>query len=102
MMLGAKGQRWYEQKLPHADITELTFDELWGQLDHVFYIKRNATVARVTFFSRKQTEGETLERFDATLTAQAAKCQLHDLEQELVRDLFITNITDLELQREFL
>ena len=101
-MLGARGLIWREQKLPHADITALTFDELWGQPDSVFYIKINVTGAMLTFFSRKQAEGESLERFHATLTAPPAKFQLHDLEQELVRDLFITNFNDLEVHRRFL
>ena len=35
------------------------------------------------------------------LQALAAKCKLRDMEEELVRDLFITNMTDLELQKKF-
>ncbi len=53
IMLGAEGQRRYEQKLPHFDITEIQFGELWHQLDEVFLIKRNVTVDRFTFLSRK-------------------------------------------------
>ena len=57
---------------------------------------------RCTFLSRKQLENESLEHFHAALTALAAKCQLRELEIELVRDLFITNMNNLELQRKFL
>ena len=32
-MLGAEGQRWYEQKMPHDDITIMQFDELWNLMD---------------------------------------------------------------------
>ncbi len=102
MKLGTEGQRRYEQKMPHEDIEDLSFDALWHQLDAMFFIKRNITVDGVIFLSRRQREAETLEHFHAALTALAAKCQFRDLETELVRDLFITNITDLELQRKFL
>ncbi len=102
MMLGAEGQRWYEQKRPHDDITTMQFDELRHLLDEVFHIKQNVSVERFKFLSRRQGENETLEHFHSALTALAARCQLRDLERELVRDLFITNICDLELQREYL
>ncbi len=88
--------------MPHENIEDLSFHELWHQLDAVFFIKRNITVTRVIFLSRRQREAETLEHFHAALTELAAKCHFRDLETELVRDLFITNITDLELQRKFL
>ena len=101
IMLGTEGKRRYKQKLPYIKVAELTFGELWAQLDDVFLIKRNRTVDRVAFFSRRQTADETMEHFHATLTAMAAKCYLKDLEQELIRDLFITNIRDLDLQRKF-
>ncbi len=52
---------------------------------------------RYTFLSRKQLENESLEHFHAALTALAAKCQFRELETELVRDLFITNMNNLDL-----
>ncbi len=67
MMLGAEGQRRYEQKMPHEDLTEMSFDELWHHLDAVFYIKRNVTVDRVVFLSRRQSGAETFERLHAVL-----------------------------------
>ncbi len=67
----------------------------------MFFIKRNITVDIVIFLSRRQREAETLEQFHAALTALAAKCHFRDLETELVRDLFITNNTNLKLQRKF-
>ncbi len=84
MMLETDWQRRYEQKMPHEDIEELSFDELWPQLDAVFYIKRNVTVVRVIFLSRRQRESETLEHFHASLTSLAAKCQFRNLETELI------------------
>ncbi len=73
-MLGEEGQRRYEQKLPHSDVTELEFGELWNRLNDVFLIKRNVTRDRYTFLSRKQKENETMEHFHGALTALAAKC----------------------------
>ena len=52
-------------------------------------------------YSRRQEEGETLEQFHGVLQALAAKCKLRDMEEETVRDMFLTNMNDLELQKKF-
>ena len=101
IMLSEEGQRRYEQQLPHSDITEIEFEVLWHQLDDVFLMKRNVTVDRDSFFTRKQFENGTMEHFHAALTALAAKYHLRDLETDLVGDLFIINMSNLELQRNF-
>ena len=45
-----------------------------------------------------QEQGETLEAFHAALTAQAARSELRTLEDEIVRDLFISKMKNLTLQ----
>ena len=49
-------------------------------------------------FNRAQETGETLEAFHAALTAQAARAQLETLEDELVRNLFISKMKNMALQ----
>ena len=45
-----------------------------------------------------QQQGETLEAFHAALTAQAARSELRNLEDETVRNLFISKISNMTLQ----
>ena len=51
---------------------------------------QSITYERYKLFNRSQETGESLEAFHAALTAQAAKSNLDTLEDELVRDLFIS------------
>ena len=82
-------------------VIETRFGELWGQIDDLFAEARNVTVKRVILFSRKHEEGETLEQHHAALTELAAECEFGTLVAQLVRDLFVTNVNKLELQRKF-
>ena len=59
-----------------------------------FYAKtmiRFCIAARVALFSRRKETG---------LRALAAKCKLPNMEEESARDLFITHMTDLQLQKK--
>ena len=59
---------------------------------------QSITYERYKLFNRSQETGESLEAFHAALTAQAAKSALDTLEDELVRDLFISKIRNPALQ----
>ena len=59
---------------------------------------KNIRYERYRIFTRAQESGETLESFHAALTAQAATAELGGLEEELVRDLFISRINNTALQ----
>ena len=59
---------------------------------------KNNTYERYRLFSRAQESGETLESFHVALTAQAATAELGGLEEELVRDLFISRLKSFALQ----
>ena len=58
----------------------------------------NITYERYRLFIRAQETRETLESFHAALTAQAATVELGGLEEELVRDLFISRMKNTVLQ----
>ena len=59
---------------------------------------KSITYKRYRLFTRTQESGETLESFHAALTAQAATAELGGLEEELVRDLFISRMEITALQ----
>ena len=56
------------------------------------------TNERYKLFTRSHETNETPESFHAVLTAQAAKAELGGLEEELVRDLFISRMRNVVLQ----
>ncbi len=101
MMLGEEGPRRFHAQLPYVKIADGTLDDKKAQIETVFTFERNTIVERVEFFSRRQQEHETLTQFHAILTGLAAKCNWGVLEDELIRDIFITNIRKLDLQSKF-
>ena len=101
MMLGAEGQSRFQQRHPHASLRGLKFSEFWDLIEDLFLKCRNVIVDRVKFFTRRQKPNGSLERFHSVLSDLAPKCQLAQLERELVRDVFIPNINVIELQQKF-
>ena len=82
------------KKNPHMEVSKLGFREM-VRLTKVSFVKtQSVTYERYKLFNRSQEIGETLEAFDAALTAQAAKMKLGTFEEELVRDVFISLIQD--------
>ena len=59
---------------------------------------QSITYERYNLFNRSQETGESLGALHAALTAQAAKSALDTLEDELVRDLFISKMRSPALQ----
>ena len=59
---------------------------------------KSVTCDRDKLSNRSQETGETLEAFHAALTAQVARAELGTLEDELVRDLFISKRIKTVLQ----
>ena len=63
-----------------------------------FKKSQSITYERYKLFNRSPETSESLEAFHAALTAQAAKSALDTLEDELVRDLFISRKRSPALQ----
>ena len=74
------------------------FREMVAMAKASFEKIRNITYERYRLFTRAQEPRETLESFHAALTAQAATAELGGLEEELVRDLFISRMNHTALQ----
>ena len=54
------------------------------------------------FFSRKQKKGEKVKQFYSILKELAENCDFENREEVIIRDIFITNMLDDDIQREFL
>ena len=71
-------------------------------MELAFIRPRNITFDRYVFFSRKQKKGETVEQFYSILKELAENCDFENREEVIVRDIFITNMLNDDIQRKLL
>ena len=71
-------------------------------MEIAFIRPQNITFDRYVFFSRKQKKGETVEQFYSILKELAENCDFENREEVIIRDIFITNMLDDDIQRELL
>ena len=102
LSLGAEARRTYHQKNPHTQIEKCTTNELAHELNITFTIPRNTTFGRFKFFKSLQQSHESLETFYSRIREAGALCKFKDLEEDLVKDLFISNMTNTSIQMDLL
>ena len=102
LSLGIEGRKMHARKFPHTNVESKTTMELWEELEQTFIRPRNVTFDRYLLLTRKQQRGETMEQFHSALRSLAEHCQLGQLEDELLRDIFTANMIDQEIQKELL
>ncbi len=71
-------------------------------LESIFHKERNFLLERVLFNSRRQGPNESMQDYYAALTELANRCDFGSATQTHIRDIFVTNIRDNELQRQFI
>ena len=103
LCLGTEGRRIVCSRNPHLKMDILTTAELWNIMEASFIIRqRNITFDRYMLLTAKQSKGESIEHFFGKLKELSEKCELGSQEDTLIRDLFIANMQDPEIQRELL
>ena len=102
LSLGMEGRRIFGSQEPNIQIDRVTTKALWESLDGVFTKQRNITFDRYTFLTRKQMKGEPVEKFCGCLRELSLNCDLGSNEESIIRDVFIANMQDGEIQRELL
>ena len=102
LSIGTEGRRLLTQKFPHDNIYDLTTLKLWEMMEIAFIRPRNITFDRFVFCSRKQKKGETVEQFYSILKELAENCDFENREEAIIRNIFITNMLDDDIQRELL
>ena len=63
LSLGTAARKTFSDKYPPAKIAEITLEDLLKNCKDTFDTKRNRTLDRFRFLSRKQMASETLEQF---------------------------------------
>ena len=102
LSLGMEGRRIFGSQEPNIQIDRVTSKDLWESLDKVFTKQRNITFDWYTFLTRKQLKGEPVEKFYGCLRELSLNCDSGSHEESIIRDVFIANMQDGEIQRELL
>ena len=102
LSIGTEGRRLLTQKFPHDNIYDLSTLKLWEMMEIAFIRPRNITFDRYVFISRKQKKAETVKQFYSNLKELAENCDFESREEVIIRDIFITNMLDDDIQRELL
>ena len=74
--LGGKWHQIRSSQEPIHDIEKLTTKEMWVLLNNIFTKQRNITFHRYIFFTSKQLQGGTNEKFYSCLRELSFKCDL--------------------------
>ena len=98
LSLGADERRTYHQKDPHTQREKCATHELVHELIIAFTITRNTTFQR--FFKSTQQSLESLETFYSKIREAEEMFQFKDLENDLVKDLFISNMNNTSIQMD--
>ena len=102
LSLGIEGRRIFRSQEPSIQIDRVTTKVLWECLDRVFTKQRNIIFGRYTILTRKQMKGEPVEKFYGCLRELSLNYDLGSHEESIIRDVFIANMQDGEIQRELL
>ena len=100
LSLGIEGRRVICSRNPHLKMDILTTAEIWKIMEVTFIRPRNITFDRYVLLITKQSKRESIEHFFGKLKQLFKKCDLGGQEDTLIRDLFIANMQDPEIQRE--
>ena len=100
LSLEMEGRQIFGSQEPNIQIDRVTTKDLWESLNRVFTKQRNITFDRNTFLTRKQLKGEPVEKFYSCIRELSLNCDLGSHEESIIRDVFIANMQDGEIQRE--
>ena len=98
LSLGTEGRRIVCSSSPHLNMVILTTVELWNIMEATFIRQRNITFDRYMLLTTKQSKREPIEHFLRKLKELSENCELGSQEDTLIRDLFIANMQDPEIQ----
>ena len=102
LSLGKEGTNIFHQRNPHTELSKCTTEALVIQLQDTFKKIRNETFNRFQFFRCTQNPGESLEQFHSRINQKSALCNWEDLEDSLVKIIFIQGMSNPQIQMDLL
>ena len=82
-------------------IDTLSTAKFWKIVEEAFIRPRNVNFDCHVFLITKELRGETVEHFYGKLIELAENCDFENKEETSIRDVFITNLIDPEIQKNF-
>ena len=102
LSLGMEGRRVFNSKNSTINLETISTKDLWDVLNTTFIRIHNITFDRYLFLTRKQQKGEPIEKFYGHLKELSENCDLGDKGDTIIRDVFIANMQNEDIQKELL
>lgn len=83
-------------------VEEIQYADLVKKFDTYFLPKKNLAMDRYRLFMHKQGSEETANEYATALRTLAASCELGNIKDSILRDLFICGMRDLKLRERLL
>ena len=98
--IGKNARKMLMNKFPTINILLIELRESMQNCSECFQIRRNRTLDRHVFLSRKQKPSESLNQFWNALNGLAANCNFGDQTESLVHDIFVLNMANKQVQEK--
>ena len=102
LSLGAEICRTFHQRNPNTKIGRCSTHELVHELQITMTRTRNTNFDRFQIIKAMEFSSESLETFYSRLRAFCYPCKFENMEGDLVKDLFISNMRSSNIQIELL
>ena len=102
LSLGTEGRRIFNSKNSTVVLDEISTKNLWDVLNTTFIRIHKITFNRYLFLTRKQQKGEPIEKFYGHLKELSENCDLGEKGDTIIRDVFIANMQNEDIQKELL
>ena len=98
--IGKTERQMLLDKIPHINILLIQLNILLQHCAECFQTRRNRSLDRHTFLSRKQKPTESLHQFWKILNGLAAKCDFGSQTEGLVYDIFVLNMANKQVREK--
>ena len=99
LSLGAEACQIFHQRNPHTKIDRCTTNELVQELTLTFTRPRNIIFDRFQFLKHNNNQTKT---FYSRLREAGSHCRFEHLEEDIIKDLFISNMNNTAIQMDLL
>ena len=86
--------------IPRINIQRIQLPQFLQHCNECFQMRRNRTMDKHTFLSRKQKPNESFHQFWNALNRLAARCNFGNQTEGLVHDIFVLNLSNELLQEK--
>ena len=96
--VGEPARKMFKDKHPHLSVRTLGVRHMIERCRNCFHVAPNRTLDRHKFLSRKQQNSESLQQIGHAFNGLASRCELGEITQMLVHDVFILNMNNKKVQ----